>query len=139
MVRQFVQRINSETLLTYQMTGGLITLSLVIPFYLNRFPTQHIFPSLNEWMWLLILAWFCSVLAFQFSVNALKHLSAFTVNISYNFEPLYGIIIAFAIYGENKELGWSFYLGLTLIVLAVGLQMWRVWRQSKISLAKNRS
>jgi drug/metabolite transporter (DMT)-like permease len=137
LVRQFVQRINSETFLTWQMTGGVITLSLIMPFYLHRFPTQHNLPSPSDWMWLLILAWFCSVLAFQFSVNALKRLSAFTVNISYNFEPLYGILMAFALYGENKELDWSFYVGLAMIILAVGLQMLRVWKQFKIPVAKN--
>jgi drug/metabolite transporter (DMT)-like permease len=139
LVRQFVQRINSETFLVWQMTGGVVSLSLLMPFYLNRFPTEHVLPSASDWMWLLILAWFCSVLAFQFSVNALKHLSAFTVNISYNFEPLYGILMAFALYGENKELDWSFYLGLAMIVIAVGLQMWRVWHQSKTSIVTSTS
>lgn len=136
MARQFVQRINPETFLTWQMTGGVVTLSLIMPFYLRQFPTTQILPSLSDWMWLLVLAWFCSVLAFQFSVNALKQLSAFTVNISYNFEPVYGILMAFALFGENKELDWSFYVGLAIIILAVGLQMWRVWHQSKFSLPK---
>lgn len=129
MTHRFVQRINPETFLTWQMTGGIITLSLIMPFYLHWFPAQHLLPSSSDWMWLLILAWFCSVLAFQFSVNALKHLSAFTVNISYNFEPLYGILMAFALFGENKELDWSFYAGLTMILLAVALQMLRVWKE----------
>lgn len=136
MARQFVQRINPETFLTWQMTGGVVTLSLLMPFYMNQFPATHILPSFSDWIWLLVLAWFCSVLAFQFSVNALKQLSAFTVNISYNFEPVYGILMAFALFGENKELDWSFYVGLAIIILAVGLQMWRVWHQSKFSLPK---
>jgi drug/metabolite transporter (DMT)-like permease len=135
-IRQFVQRINSQTLLTYQMTGGLITLSLVMPFYLKRFPTSYIIPDFSDWMWLLVLAWFCSVLAFQFSVNALKKLTAFTVNLSFNLEPVYGILLAFAIYHENQELGWSFFAGLGMIVLALCLQMWRVWYQSKFSRVK---
>jgi drug/metabolite transporter (DMT)-like permease len=135
-IRQFVQRINSQTLLTYQLTGGLITLSLVMPFYLNRFPTSYIIPHFSDWMWLLVLAWVCSVLAFQFSVNALKKLTAFTVNLSFNLEPVYGILLAFAIYHENQELGWSFFAGLGMIVLALCLQMWRVWYQSKFSRAK---
>ena len=139
MAREFVQRIHSETFLAWQMTGGFVTLSLIMPLYLHQFPTQHILPSLSDWMWLLILAWFCSVIAFQFSVNALKQLSAFTVNISYNFEPLYGILMAFALFHENKELDWSFYVGLFIILLAVGLQMWRVWKQSRISLIKKAS
>jgi drug/metabolite transporter (DMT)-like permease len=135
-IRQFVQRINSQTLLTYQLSGGLITLSLLMPFYLRRFPTSYIIPNFSDWLWLLVLAWFCSVLAFQFSVNALKKLTAFTVNLSFNLEPVYGILLAFAIYHENIELGWSFFAGLGLIILALCLQMWRVWRQSKFSTAK---
>ena len=131
LIRQFVQRINSQTLLTYQMSGGLITLSLFMPFYLKQFPTDYIFPDFKDWIWLLVLAWFCSVLAFQFSVNALKKLTAFTVNLSFNLEPVYGILLAFAIYHENKELDWSFYAGFLLIMLALCLQMWRVWKQSK--------
>jgi len=129
LTRQFVQRINSQTLLTYQLSGGLVTLSLLMPFYLKRFPTSYIIPDLQDWMWLCILAWFCSVFAFQFSVNSLKKLTAFTVNLSFNLEPVYGIILAFLIYHENKELGWSFFTGLTLIILALCLQMLRVWRQ----------
>ena len=107
-----------------------------MPFYLKKFPTSYIIPDFADWMWLLVLAWFCSVLAFQFSVNALKKLTAFTVNLSFNLEPVYGIILAFAIYHENKELGWSFFTGLSLIVLALCLQMWRVWRQSRLSAVR---
>jgi len=136
LIKQFVQRINSQTLLTYQLSGGLITLSLFMPFYLRQFPTSYLIPDFTDWMWLLVLAWFCSVLAFQFSVNALKKLTAFTVNLSFNLEPVYGILLAFVIYHENKELGWSFFVGLGLIILALCLQMWRIWRQSGILAVK---
>jgi len=136
LIRQFVKRINSQTLLTYQLSGGLITLSFFMPFYLKQFPTSYLIPDFNDWMWLLVLAWFCSVLAFQFSVNALKKLTAFTVNLSFNLEPVYGILLAFVIYRENKELAWSFFVGLSLIILALCLQMWRIWRQSKFQADK---
>jgi drug/metabolite transporter (DMT)-like permease len=136
LIRQFVQKMNSQTILTYQLSGGFIALSLFMPFYLRAFPTSYIIPGLSDLMWLLVLAWFCSVLAFQFSVNALKKLTAFTVNLSFNLEPVYGILLAFFVYHENKELNWSFFIGLSLIVLALCLQMWRVWRQSRFSIAK---
>lgn len=136
LIRQFVQKINSQTILTYQLSGGFIALSLFMPFYLRAFPTAYIIPGFSDWMWLLVLAWFCSVLAFQFSVNALQKLTAFTVNLSFNLEPVYGILLAFFVYHENKELNWSFFMGLTLIVLALCLQMWRIWRQSKPSVVK---
>ena len=136
LIRQFVQKINSQTILTYQLSGGFITLSLFMPFYLKAFPTSYIFPGFSDWMWLLVLAWFCSVLAFQFSVTALQKLTAFTVNLSFNLEPVYGILLAFFVYHENKDLNWSFFIGLGLIILALCIQMWRVWKQSKLSSVK---
>jgi len=136
LIRQFVKKINSQTILTYQLSGGFITLSLFMPFYLKAFPTSYIFPGFSDWMWLLVLAWFCSVLAFQFSVTALQKLTAFTVNLSFNLEPVYGILLAFFVYHENKDLSWSFFIGLGLIILALCIQMWRVWKQSKPSSVK---
>ncbi|MDX2046978.1 MAG: DMT family transporter [Chitinophagaceae bacterium] len=125
-IRKFVQRINAETLLTYQLTGGFIALSILMPFYLHHFPAKDLLPGLKDWMWLLILSWVCSVWAFQLSANALKKLSAFTVNLSYNLEPVYGILLAFLIYRENENFGPSFYAGLALIILAVALQSYRL-------------
>jgi len=118
-IREFLQRINPQTVLTYQLSGGLITLTALMPFYMNRFPTDYIFPSLKDWMWLLVLAWFCSVLAFQFSTYALKRLTAFTVNLSFNLEPVYGIFLAIIIFGENRDFDRSFFAGLTLIAASL--------------------
>ena len=118
-IRQFVQRMNPETLLTYQLTGGLITLSVLMPFYMQQFPTSYIFPDLKDWMWLLVLSWFCSVWAFQLSANALKRLSAFTVNLTFNLEPVYGILLAFIVYKENQFLSKWFYIGFALIAAAL--------------------
>ena len=69
--------------------------------------------------WLLVLAWFCSVIAFQLSSNALKRLSAFTVNITYNLEPVYGILLAFMVYRENEFLSKWFYVGFGIIAAAL--------------------
>jgi drug/metabolite transporter (DMT)-like permease len=118
-LKQFIERINPETLLTYQITGGLITLSAFMPFYMQQFPTDYIFPNFKDWMWLLVLAWFCSVIAFQFTAYALKKLSAFTVNLSFNLEPVYGIILAFIVYKENQLLSKWFYIGFAMIAVSL--------------------
>lgn len=113
--REFLKRINVETMLTWQQTGGLITLSILLPFYLQKFPVQTVIPNLNNLGWLLVLSWFCSVIAFQLSSNALKRLSAFTVNLTFNLEPVYGIILAFIIYKENQFLSKWFFVGFGII------------------------
>ncbi|MBI1343354.1 MAG: EamA family transporter [Terrimonas sp.] len=125
-IRQSVQRISPETLLTWQLSGGFLTLTLLLPFYLQVFPATHIWPSARDWFWLLLLSWFCSVIAFQLSVSALKKLSAFTVNLSYNLEPVYGILLAFLLFHENRDLDASFFIGLGLIILSLLLQMLRI-------------
>ena len=117
--REFLKRINVETMLTWQQTGGLVTLSILLPFYLQKFPTPSFIPSWENIAWLLVLAWFCSVIAFQLSSNALKRLSAFTVNITYNLEPVYGILLAFMVYRENEFLSKWFYVGFGIIAAAL--------------------
>jgi drug/metabolite transporter (DMT)-like permease len=129
--RRMVQRMNSETLLTYELTGGFLVLSAMLPFYLQQFPVSTILPGVSDLLWLLVLAWFCSVWAFQLSTNALKKIPTFTVNLTYNLEPVYGILLAFALYHENKYLQDTFYIGLGIILLAVVLQTWRVYRAAR--------
>lgn len=128
--RQFLQRqINVETMLTWQQTGGFITLSALLPFYLYRFPVDSFLPDWSNFMWLLVLAWFCSVIAFQLSSNALKKLSAFTVNLTYNLEPVYGILLAFFVYNENQFLSKWFYIGFAVIMAALIVHIWILFRK----------
>lgn len=127
--RGFVQRHSSETVTLYELTGGFISLSLIMPFYSKLFGADHYIPTMSDFFWLLALAWFCTVLAFQLLMNALKKISAFTANLSYNLEPVYGILLAFLLYHENQHLGPSFYVGLGLILLSVVLQSVRIYRQ----------
>ncbi|OSZ80127.1 EamA family transporter [Chitinophagaceae bacterium IBVUCB2] len=117
--REFLKRMNVETMLTWQQTGGLLTLSVLLPFYLQKFPTDNFLPSLENFGWLLVLSWFCSVIAFQLSGYALKRLSAFTVNLTFNLEPVYGILLAFAVYNENELLSKWFYIGFAIIAIAL--------------------
>ncbi len=134
--RQFLKRVNVETLLTWQQFGGLISLSVLMPFYLQRFPVESLIPGLEDFLWLLVLSWFCSVIAFQFSSNALKRLSAFTVNLTYNLEPVYGILLAFMIYQENKLLSKWFYIGFAIIATALIIHIIILARHEK-RLVKN--
>jgi len=130
-IGRLVQRMNSETLLTYQLTGGLVALSALMPLYMHQFPTNYVFPGINDWIWLLVLSWFCSVWAFQLSVNALKRLSAFTVNLTFNLEPVYGIILAFILFKENRLLSKWFYIGFALIATALIIHIYLLLKEEQ--------
>jgi drug/metabolite transporter (DMT)-like permease len=129
--RQLLQRMNAETLITYELSAGWLSLCLILPFYFQLSPASYYMPTSTDWAWLLVLAWLCSVWAFQLSANALKKISAFTVNLSYNLEPVYGIILAFIIFKENEYLRPEFYLGLVLIIGSVVVQTYRVYRSRR--------
>lgn len=118
-----------KILTLYELGGGLLALSVLVPFYLMQFPAAYYLPTITDWLWLLILAWLCTVLSFDLQLNALKKLSAFTANLTYNLEPIYGIILAFIFFKENENLHREFYIGVLLILLAVVLQMVRIRRQ----------
>lgn len=118
----------------YELGGGLLALTVLVPFYLMQFPAAYYLPTTTDWLWLLVLAWLCTVLSFDLQLNALKKISAFTANLTYNLEPVYGIILAFIFFKENENLNNQFYIGVLLILLAVVLQMIRIRWQYKQSL-----
>jgi len=127
--KNLLKEFSPKTVTLYEMCGGVIALIFILPFYLKLFPAEYYFPTISDWLWLLVLSWLCTVFAFILSLNALKKVSPFTANLAYNLEPVYGIILAFIIFKENKYLSAGFYYGLGLILLAVILQMLRVvWK-----------
>jgi drug/metabolite transporter (DMT)-like permease len=115
-----------KTVMLYELTGGFLFLTLLMPLYLYLLPPTHIVPTKMDIMWLVIMSGICTILAMDLSLQALKKVSAFTQNLTLNLEPVYGIILAFAVYKENKYLSQWFYVGFALILLSVILQMIRV-------------
>lgn len=115
----------AQMMMVYELTGGLFLLTLLMPFYLSYFNVTKVFPSLSDIGWLLILSWLCTVVAMDLILQALKKVSAFTQNLTLNLEPVYGILLAFLVYHENKQLGPSFYLGISCIVVSVVFQVVR--------------
>ena len=130
--KNLLKEFSPKVVTLFEMTGGFIALCIIIPFYLDFFPASYYLPTFSDWMWLLVLAWICTVLSFILQLNALKMISPFTANLTYNLEPVYAIILAFIIFKENKYLGPGFYFGFSLILLAVSLQMMRVWNERKL-------
>ena len=127
--KQLLKKSTPENMTFYEMAGGFMFLTLLLPFYINFLDAELTWPSTTDWIWLLILAGVCTVLTLILQLNALKHISAFTSNLTYNLEPLYGIVMAFVFFQETKMLHPGFYIGLALILLSIILQMIRVKKQ----------
>ena len=117
---------DSATMLLFELVGGFLFLTVCLPLFLRLIPSGSIVPTRADVVWLLILGSVLTILPFLLQLHALRRLSAFTVNLAYNLEPVYSIAFAAVIFGELRELNWSFWLGITLIIISVAIQTMRV-------------
>lgn len=120
-----------QTITLYQLTGGFIGLSILLPVYNFLFPTIQKIPLYADWIWLIVLSWCCTIFTFMLYISALRKVTAFTVNLTLTLEPVYGIVLAFILYHENRSLSKYFFVGLVLILVAVFLQIFRLVRQQR--------
>lgn len=113
---------DSPNMLLYELIGGVLLLSVLIPFL----PAADIVPQRGDFIWILLLGSVFTIIPFLFQLMALRTLSAFTVNLAYNLEPVYSIAFAALLFGEFREVGFPFWLGVLLIVISVLFQTRRV-------------
>ena len=104
----------------YEMIGACLSIALFFPFYGYYFSDGlQLGGSAMDFLYLICLALFCTVYAYSASVELMKRLSAFSINLTVNLEPVYGIILALIIFGEREEMSGGFYLGTGLILTSV--------------------
>lgn len=110
-----------------QMIGGFTGLSvLLLPVYIMNVQHATYLPTINDFCFLFLLAFGCTVCMCFLLNNAQREISAFTVSLSFNLEPVYSILLAIILFKENKMFGTAFYAGLSLIMLSLILQMFRL-------------
>lgn len=112
--------VESSTMLLYELLTGWCVLSLAMPFYAMLYPSASLLPEGSDWLFIPLFASVFTIGPFLTQLQALRTLSAFTVNLSYNLEPLYSIALAMLLFNEAQELNLSFWMGVSMIVAAVG-------------------
>jgi drug/metabolite transporter (DMT)-like permease len=103
----------------YEMVGACLTTAVFLLIYSQTNDIAFV-PTTYDWLWLLILSLVCTVYGHATGTALMKRFSAFTVNLAVNLEPVYGIILAFFIFGQTERMTWGFYVG-TVVILAVVL------------------
>jgi len=117
---RFIKTYDPYVITFYEMVGACVTVALFFPVYSSFFVDHLVLdPSPMDWLYLSILAMVCTVYAYSVSVLLMKRLSAFSINLVVNLEPVYGIILALIIFGESEEMSLGFYLGTVLILFSV--------------------
>ena len=121
----------AKNMLFWEMTGGLIGLSVLLPIYQIFIPTGKLTPSGLDIAYLSFMVIICTIGLCLLQIIVLQKIAAFTVNLTYNLEPVYSIILSMFIFKEYKELNVAFYCGIALIILSVALQTWSEIRKMK--------
>ncbi len=125
----------AKNMLFWEITGGIVGLTLLLPLYLHFMPTDKYLPSGQDLMYLGFMVIVCTVELSLLQIIILQKIDAFTVNLTYNLEPIYGILLSFAIFNEYKELNITFCFGIALIMLSVLLQTLHETKKRKQSLS----
>ena len=104
------------------MIGACLGTALFFPIYvlyLTKDGQLHLNPSFTDWVYILILAGICTVYAYSIGVKLMKKFTPFAINLTVNLEPVYGIILAFLIFGNAEKMTTGFYIGTVIILIAV--------------------
>jgi drug/metabolite transporter (DMT)-like permease len=120
---QLITQYDSTRISFYELGGGVIAITLYfLIFSPSSLPNFQL--STADWLWMLILAIVCTAFAFVASVKVMEELTPFTVSLSINLEPIYGILLALLIFGESEKMSPGFYIGTSLILCSLFLNVW---------------
>ena len=125
---------DAKNMLLWEMAGGLIDLTCLIPLYNMFIPVGRLYPVGMDYPYLAFMVVVCTIGLCLLQIIVLQKIPAFTVNLTYNLEPVYSIILSMFIFKEYKELNFSFCIGIALIILSVLLQTWSEIKRRKAQL-----
>jgi drug/metabolite transporter (DMT)-like permease len=120
---QLIKQYDSTIISFYELGGGVIAITMYFLIF-SRSSLPNFQLSSSDWLWMLVLAIVCTAFAFVASVKVMEELTPFTVSLSINLEPIYGILLALLIFGESEKMSPGFYIGTSLILCSLFLNVW---------------
>ena len=116
---KFLERNSATVISFYEFLGGVLFISVFIPIFGDGFSQDFFNLSGSDYGYLFVLASICTAYAFIASVYVMKYISPFTVVLTYNLEPVYGIILAIILFPETEIMSTQFYVGAIIIITVV--------------------
>jgi len=116
---QFVKNHKASVISFYEFVSGVLFMSIFIAFTGDGFDASYFQLTLSDWISLFILASICTAYAFIASIHVMKHITPYTLVLTYNLEPIYGIVLAVILFPQTETMRPLFYLGAGLIISTV--------------------
>lgn len=115
---KFAKYNNAAVITFYELLGGVAFFSIYLLFS-GSFTADFFQVSVNDLIWLLLLGSICTAYAFLASVKVMKFLTPYTVMLTINLEPIYGIILGILVFSESEKMSKEFYIGASIILATV--------------------
>ncbi len=112
-------RLDPLLMMTWEMVGACLVCLAAMPWidgpgaYSRMMNLQGL-----DWLWLIVLAWVCTLFSHVGFIQILRSMSAYTANLAINFEPVYGVVAAALLFGEHRQLHPGFFFGAGTILIA---------------------
>lgn len=116
---KFVEQHSATVISFYEFIGGVAFISLYLLFSDQGFSEDFFKLNSTDWICLFILASICTAYAFIASIHVMKHITPFSVVLTYNLEPIYGIVLALVLFPGTETMTPMFYVGALLIICTV--------------------
>ncbi|MDA0176192.1 DMT family transporter [Mesoflavibacter profundi] len=117
---KFLEQHSATKISFYEFISGVVFITIFIAFFGEGFTSTFFDISISDFGYLTILASICTAYAFIASVYVMRYISPYTVVLTYNLEPIYGVILALILFPETEVMSSSFYIG-AIIILSVVL------------------
>jgi len=116
----FIDRGDDATIITlYEMLGACLTIG-ICSLFSSDFTLNFTF-GYDDWIYIFILGTLCTAFAFLLGIYVMKEVSAYTVTMTVNLEPIYSIAMALIIFKEDEHMSEGFYLGASIIMMSIFL------------------
>ncbi|WP_412476454.1 DMT family transporter [Flavobacterium sp. TBRC 19031] len=129
---RLVKTYDAAVISFYELSGGVLFFSFLL-FFMDSFTMEFFHLSARNLMYLLILSSICTAYAFIASTSVMRFLSPYTVMLTINLEPIYGIILAVLIFEEKEKMSFGFYIGALIILSTVLLNAFIKSRKKAVS------
>jgi len=115
---KLIRKYPASKIAFYELFAAFLFLTLIL-FFKGDFKPSYFDLKNSDWLYITILATLCTAYPFVVATNLLRKMGTFTIVLTNNLEPVYGILLAVIIFGDKEKMSLQFYFGALLIISSV--------------------
>ena len=118
---KYIKKVGAAQITMIEMLAGVIIISCLLLFQ-QDFTVFTSSISITDFYYLIILAVLCTSMIFVWMTEIMRYITPYSLIMAINLEPIYSIILALLIFGNNELMSSSFYIGSSVIIGVVFLE-----------------